>query len=55
MKFICKKNNVPIYVWGKIEEISKAIGKNNRGIVTIKNDELAKELIKRICGGGTIG
>lgn len=55
MKYICDKNNVPIYVFGNIEDISKAIGKNNRGIVGIKNENLAKEIIKLICGGDTIG
>lgn len=55
MKFICEKNNVPIYVFGNIEEISKAIGKSNRGIIAIKNENFGKEIIKRICGGDTIG
>lgn len=54
MKFICNKNNIPIYIFGNIEEISKSIGKNNRGIIAIKNENLAKEIEKRICGGGTI-
>lgn len=55
MKFICEKNNIPIYIFGNIEDISKSIGKNNRGIICVKNENLSKEIIKRICGGGTIG
>ena len=55
MKFICEKNKVPIYVFGSIEEISKAIGKNNRGIIAIKNENIAREVIRKICGGDTIG
>ncbi len=55
MKYICDKNNVPIYIFGNIENISKSIGKNNRGIIGIKNESLAREIIKIICGGDTIG
>ena len=55
MKYICEKNNVPIYILGDIEQISKSIGKSNRGIIGIKNQNLAKEIVKIICGGDTIG
>lgn len=55
MKFICNKNNVPIYVFGNIENISKAIGRSNRGVIAIKNENFANEIAKRICGGDTIG
>ena len=55
IKFICEKNNVPVYVFGNIEGISKSIGKSNRGIVAIKNENIATEIIKKICGGDTIG
>lgn len=55
IKFDCDKNNVPVYVFGTIDEISKSIGKNNRGVLAIKNENLAKEIEKRICGGDTIG
>ena len=55
IKFECDKNSVPIYVFGSIDEISKSIGKNNRGVLAIKNENLAKEIEKRICGGDTIG
>ncbi len=55
MKYVCEKNNVPIYIFGNIEQISKAIGKSNRGIIAIKNENLASEIIKIICGGDTIG
>ena len=47
--------NIPIYVFGTIDDISKAIGKRNRGVIAIKNENLAKEIQKRICGGDTIG
>lgn len=55
MKYICNKKDVPIYIFGNIENISKSIGKNNRGIVGIKSENFAKEIIKIICGGDTIG
>lgn len=55
MKFICEKNNAPIYIFGNIEGISKSIGKNNRGVVCVKNVNLAEEIKKIICGGDTIG
>lgn len=55
IKYICDKNNVPICIFGNIENISKSIGKCNRGIVGIKNENLAKEIIKIFCGGDTIG
>lgn len=55
IKFISNKNDVPIYVFGNIEEISKSIGKSNRGVIAIKNENIAKEIVKRICGGDTIG
>ena len=55
MKYMCEKNAVPIYFFGDIENISKSIGKNNRGVLAIKNENLAKEIVKIICGGDTIG
>lgn len=55
MKYVSEKNNIPIYVFGTIDDISKAIGKRNRGVIAIKNENLAKEIQKRICGGDTIG
>lgn len=54
MKFICDKNNVPIYVFGNIESISKSIGKENRAVIAIKNENIAREIIKKICGGDSI-
>lgn len=42
----CKKYNIPIIIYGKIEEISKAIGKQNKAIIGIKDNNLAKEIEK---------
>lgn len=55
VQYICQRDMIPIYKFGKIEDISKAIGKNHRGIVCIKNENLAREIEKIICGGDTIG
>lgn len=47
-KFIekCRSFNVPIILYGEIETISKAIGKQNKAIVGIKDNNLAKEIEK---------
>lgn len=55
MNFICNQNNVPIHIFGEIEILSKSIGKSNRGVIGIKNENIAKEIIKKIYGGDTIG
>lgn len=55
IKFVCDKFNVPIQIYGSIEDISKSIGKKNRGIIGINNENLAREITKIICGGETIG
>ncbi len=55
MKFICDKNNIPIHIFGEIENLSKSIGKSNRGVIGIKNENIAKEIVKKIYGGDTIG
>lgn len=47
--------NVPVIVISTIEELSKAIGKNNKAIIGIKNVNLANEIQKRKCGGDVIG
>lgn len=40
---------------GKIEELSKAIGKPNKAIVGIKEVNLSKEILKINNGGDVIG
>ena len=47
--------NVPIRIFGKKEELSKAIGQNNKTVVVVKDENFAKELIKRIDGGDLLG
>ena len=40
---------------GTIEELSKSIGQVNKAVIVIKDENFAKELIKRIDGGEVIG
>ena len=54
-KFLYDKNNIKIAEFSTIEEISKAIGKNNKAVVGIKDNNLASEIYKIINGGEIIG
>ena len=51
----CKKHGVPIAEYGNIQELSKAIGKQNKAIICIKDKNLSEEIYKIICGGEAIG
>lgn len=53
--YICDKYNTKLISFGTIEGLSKAIGKNNRAVIALKNKNLAEEIFKIICGGDTIG
>lgn len=50
---ICEKYDVPIIIFGEIEELSKAIGKSNKAILGIEDINLSSE-IKKINNGGEI-
>lgn len=54
-KFICDKFDVNLIEFSDIESISKAIGKRNKAVICIKNINFAKEILKKIDGGETIG
>ncbi len=54
-KRICEKENVPIYEALTIEEISNAIGKNNKAIIGISDINFSNEISKIINGGEVIG
>jgi len=53
--YYCEQNKIPVMQFGSIEEISKAIGKNNKAVVGIKEKNLSDEIIKIISGGDIIG
>ena len=52
---ICEKYNIPIIVDGNIENLSKAIGKNNKAIIGIKDINFANSIQKKYDGGDIIG
>lgn len=52
---LCNANNIPIIIKGNIEELSKAIGKNNKAIIGIEDINIANEIIKINDGGEVIG
>ena len=54
-KRICENYDVPIIQFGNIETLSKAIGKNNKAIIGIKDVNLSKEIKKINNGGDVIG
>ena len=51
MKFISEKHNIPLIIFGTIEENSHAIGKKNRAIIAITDTGLANSIRKIISGG----
>ena len=55
IKFICDNNDTKICFYGTIENLSKAIGKNNKAIIGIKDGNFAKQIEKIINGGEIIG
>ena len=52
---LCEKYNIPIIIDGKIEELSKTIGKNNKAVIGIKDRNFAKSIQKKYNGGDVIG
>ena len=54
-KKMSEKNDVPYIIVGKIDELSKAIGKSNKAIIGIKDLNLSKEIQKISNGGEVIG
>lgn len=54
-ELVCKNENVPIRIFGTIESLSKSIGQSNKAVIAIKDENFAKELLKKIDGGEIIG
>lgn len=54
-KYYADKYNIPIVIFGNIEELSHSIGKRNRAIICIKEKNLSNEIQKNINGGDIIG
>ena len=55
IKELAKMYKVPVYIVGTIEDLSQSIGQVNKAIIVIKEENFAKEIIKRINGGEVIG
>lgn len=54
--YYCEKYHIPIHVIEEsIEDLSKAIGKKNRAMIGIEDDNLSTEIKKVILGGDIIG
>ena len=54
IRYLAEKKKVPVMVMGKMADNSKAIGKENRAIIGIKDKNIS-EGIKKICGGEAFG
>ena len=48
---VCKEKNIVIKSFGTIFDNSNAIGKVNKAIIGIKDKNLAKAILEKICGG----
>ncbi len=55
IKYFCEKENVDMIVFGDIFKNSKAIGKQNRAIIAVKDQNLAEAIKKQIHGGERFG
>lgn len=51
----CEKNKIECYIFGKKEELSKAIGKVNKTVLGVKDKNLAEAIQKKLNGGDVIG
>ena len=51
----CLEYNIPFYIFGSKEEISKSIGKDNKTVIGIKDKNLAEAIKKILDGGDVIG
>ena len=54
-KMLCEKKKIPICFFANQEELSKAIGKNNKVVIGIKNNNFKEQIVKLINGGEIIG
>ena len=52
---LSKKFNVEFRIFGKIENLSKSIGQNNKAVIVIKDKNFSNEIVKKIDGGEVIG
>ena len=55
MIYSSSKKDIPIAVYGLIEDISHSIGRKNKSVICINDKNLGEEIYKIICGGEAIG
>ena len=55
IEFIAEKKKVPVIVFGDIETNSKAIGKENRAIIGIRDKNISNGIKEKIFGGEAFG
>lgn len=55
IKYLAEKKNIKVVIIGNIQNNSKAIGKENRAIIGIKDKNIADGIIKIIYGGEAFG
>ena len=51
----CTENNIDFYIFGKKDDLSKAIGKLNKTVIGVKDKNLAGAIKKILDGGDVIG
>ena len=54
-KELSEKLSIPFRIIGIIEDLSRSIGQVNKAVIVIKDENFAKEILKRIDGGEIIG
>lgn len=54
-KHLCNKKNIPIIEYETTDNLSKAIGKQNKAVICINNKDISNEIERILSGGGTIG
>lgn len=52
---LARNYNIQFRIFGDIENLSKSIGQFDKAVIVIKDENFAKEMIKRIDGGEIIG
>ena len=54
-KKLAEDNKISFAKFGEKDSLSKAIGKENKVVIGVKDKNLASQIFERIYGGGTIG
>lgn len=54
IQYVCDKYNVRLIIFGKKDKISHIIGKENKVIIALKDNNLSGEIYKRFYGGDAI-